>query len=302
MASEQLQMVIQMLQARPTDDSVSIQEMRAGLDALAGAAPLPEGTRTEPASADGVPVEWIRGAGVPDGAAARGAVLLYLHGGGYVMGSITSHRAHVARLSALTGATGLAVDYRLGPEHRFPAAVDDAVKAYRWLLRLGADPRRVAIAGDSAGGGLTVATLVALRDAGDPLPAAGACLSPWTDLECEGPSMLEREKQDPMVQRDRLLRMAREYLGGADARHPLASPIHADIRGLPPLLVHVGTAETLLDDSTRLAERARAAGVSCELEIWQDMIHVFQMFAPLLPEADQANAKIAAFLRERLAA
>lgn len=297
MASEQLEMVIQMLRSRPTDETATIQEMRAGLDAMVGAAPLPEGAVAEPASADGVPVEWVRGAG-----ASSDAVLLYLHGGGYVMGSIASHRAHVARLSQLSGATGLVVDYRLGPEHPFPAAVEDAVKAYRWLVHRGADPRRVAIGGDSAGGGLTVATLVALRDAGERLPACGVCLSPWTDLAGSGASMLEREALDPMVTRDRLLRMAREYLGDQDPRHPLASPIHADLAGLPPLLVHVGTAETLLDDSTRLAERARAAGVPVELEIWDDMIHVFQMFAPLLPEADRANEKIAAFLRGRLAA
>jgi acetyl esterase/lipase len=192
----------------------------------------------------------------------------------------------------------LLIDYRLAPEHPHPAAVEDSTRAYRWLLETGSNPKRMAIAGDSAGGGLTVATLVALRDAGVPLPAAAVCLSPWVDLEGIGESMTTKAAVDPMVQREPLLRMASMYLAGQDPRTPLAAPLYADLRGLPPLLIQVGTAETLLDDSVRLAERARAAGVQVTLEPWEDMIHVWQAFAAMLPEGQQAIERIGEFLRQ----
>jgi monoterpene epsilon-lactone hydrolase len=178
--------------------------------------------------------------------------------------------------------------------------VDDARAAYRWLLGTGVDPASVVIAGDSAGGGLAVATLVAIRDAGDPLPAAGVCLSPWVDLEGIGESMTTKAEADPMVQRDELLGMAKAYLGGADPRTPLAAPLYADLSGLPPLLIQVGTAETLLDDATRLASRARAAGVDVTLEPWEDMIHVWQFMASMLPEGQEAIDRIGQFIRERV--
>lgn len=296
MASPQLEIICQMLAStRPIAPERTLLEQRADLEAMAGGAPLPDGARKELVRAGGVPAEWVWGADAGDDGA-----ILYLHGGGYVMGSITTHRSHVARLSQATGVRGLALDYRLAPEHAFPAAVDDAVAAYEWLLDHGVAPRRVAIAGDSAGGGLTVSTLVALRDRGRPLPAAGVCLSPWVDLALTGASMDEKAAVDPMVQRDRLARMAEAYLGSTDPQAPLASPLHADLRGLPPLLVQVGTRETLLDDASRLADRARAAGVDVTYEAWDDMIHVWQCFAPLLPEADEAIARIGSFLRARL--
>jgi acetyl esterase/lipase len=178
--------------------------------------------------------------------------------------------------------------------------VEDATTAYRWLLGTGVNPAGVVIAGDSAGGGLTAATLVALRDAGDLLPAAGVCLSPWVDLEGIGESMTSKAEADPMVQRDELLDMAKAYLGGADPRTPLAAPLYADLRGLPPLLIHVGTAETLLDDATRLAARARAAGVDVTLEPWEDMIHVWHFMASILPEGQQAIDRIGEFIFERV--
>jgi acetyl esterase/lipase len=295
MASEQLDLIIAMLTSRPVGAETTIHEMRAGLEAMVANVPRPEDTTCEPIVAAGVPCEWIVGRG----AGAHGT-LFYLHGGGYVMGSLNTHRGVVGNISAASGLRGLAVDYRLGPEHPFPAAVDDATAVYRWLLARGTAPETIVIAGDSAGGGLTMATLVALRDAGDPLPAAGVCLSPWVDLACSGESMHTKAAVDPMVQRDRLLRMAEAYLGGGDARAPLASPLYADLRGLPPLLVQVGTRETLLDDSTRLASRARAAGVDVVLEPWDDMIHVWQAFAPLLPEADRAVARIGEWVRGRV--
>ena len=183
-----------------------------------------------------------------------------------------------------------------------PTRLSDAeTAAYRWLVGQGVEPGRIAIAGDSAGGGLTLAALLALRDAGDALPAAGVCLSPWVDLEGEGESMTTKADEDPMVQKDGLLQMAAMYLGDADARTPLAAPLHGDLAGLPPLLIQVGTAETLLDDSTRFAAKARAAGVDVELEPWDDMIHVWQAFAPMLPEAQEAIDRIGEYIRKRIA-
>lgn len=195
----------------------------------------------------------------------------------------------------------LGLNYRLAPENPFPAAVDDAVAGYRWLLGQGYKPSKIAVAGDSAGGGLTVATLVAIREAGLPLPAAGVCQSPWVDLEGIGESMTTRAKVDPVVQREGLNGMAQGYLQGKDPRTPLAAPLYADLKGLPPLLIQVGDAETLLDDSNRLTERAKAAGVQVKIEVWPEMIHVWQLFASFLPEGQQAVDVIGKFIAERTA-
>jgi acetyl esterase/lipase len=293
--SQQLEVITQMLRSRPVADTLDVEASRRGMEAVMSMAPVPEGTKSTPVKADGVPCEWIW---APE--ASEGRTILYLHGGGYVLGSINTHRALVARISGAAGARALAVDYRLAPEHPFPAAVDDATAAYRWLLRQGVDPSSVVIAGDSAGGGLTMATLVALRDARDPLPSAGVCISPWVDLEGIGESMTTRADVDPMVKKDGLRQIASLYLGNADPRTPLAAPLYADLTGLPPLLIHVGTAETLLDDSNRLAEKAHAAGIDVDIERWEDMIHVWHAFAPLLPEATQGIARIGEYVSKRL--
>ena len=294
MASPELTAVVQALRARPVVLNASVAEMRAGMESMLGAVPLPAGVIREAREVNGVPAEWIS---MPGAAADR--AVLYFHGGGYVIGSIATHRELAARLSAASGARVLLIDYRLGPEHRFPAAVEDAVAVYRWLLDAGYAPARIAFAGDSAGGGLTVAALLAARDAKLPLPATGVCLSPWVDLEGSGASMTAKAAEDPMVQKGPLLLLAGHYLGSASPRAPLASPLYADLRGLPPLLIQVGSAETLLDDSTRIAEKLRAAKVEVELEVWPDLIHVFQAFA-MLPEAGQAVARIGQHLRKRL--
>ncbi len=296
MSQQQLDTIIQMLRARPIAQAPTIEQTRAGFEQMAGLFPVDAEVKREPIQAGGVPSEWVS---APDADAGR--AVLYLHGGGYVIGSINTHRALAARLSRAAKARVLVIDYRLAPEHPHPAAVDDAVAAYRWMLSTGLKPTRIAVAGDSAGGGLTVATLVAIRDAKLATPGAGACLSPWVDLEGIGESMTTKAAVDPMVQKEGLIGMAKAYLGGKDPRTPLAAPLYADLSGLPPLLIQVGTAETLLDDSTRIAERARKAGVKVTLEPWENMIHVFQLFAPMLDEGQQAIEKIGAFVREHAA-
>jgi acetyl esterase/lipase len=296
MPSDMLKTIVDMMRAQrsviPPD--IDAPTMRANMESMTGLLPLPSDVVAKPVRVNGVPAEWVS---TPDVDPAR--VVLYLHGGAYVLGSLNTHRDLAGRISRAAGARVLNVDYRLAPEHPHPAAVEDATAAYAWLLAEGQVPARVAIAGDSAGGGLTVATLVALRDQGKPLPAAGVCLSPWVDLEGTGESMTTKADVDPMVQKDHLVRMAGFYLGGKPARTPLAAPLYADLSGLPPLYIQVGTAETLLDDSNRIAERARKAGVDVTLERWDDMIHVFQAFSAMLPEGQQAVDKIGAYLRAR---
>ncbi len=246
-------------------------------------------------SAGGVEAEWLDAPG-----ARADRVVLYLHGGGYVLGSVNSHRDMIARLSAAASVRALGLNYRLAPESPFPAAVDDAVAAYRWLLEQGIAPGRVAIAGDSAGGGLTAATLLAIRDRALPRPAAGVLLSPWVDLEGTGESMNGGVADDPMVRKELVAAMAPPYLAGADPKTPLASPLHADLRGLPPLLIQVGRREVLLDDSLRLAQKAQRAGVDVTLEVWPGMIHVWQIFASELEEGRDAIERIGVFVKKHL--
>jgi acetyl esterase/lipase len=284
-----------MLRANPPIAGGDIQEMRAGMDALTAALPLPEDVSVEPVDAGGVPAEWTVAEGADPGKA-----LVYFHGGGYVIGSIQSHRGLCGALSRATGARVLSTGYRLGPEHPHPAAVEDGMAAARFVRDQGFDPARTAIAGDSAGGGLTAATLIALRDAGDSLPAAGVCISPWLDLTQSGDTMKTKADVDPMVQKDLLQQMADAYLGNGDPKASTASPLFANLSGLPPLLVQVGSAETLLDDSVRFQERARSAGVDISLEVWDEMIHVWHAFEVLLPEARQAIERIGEYLNERL--
>ncbi len=294
MSKEQLQSIIQQLTAAPPLELSSLVAVRSGFEQMAAMFPVPADVKCEPLKAGTVRAEWITAPG-----AHTNRAILYLHGGGYVIGSINTHRALAASLSRSAEARVLLIDYRLAPEHAHPAAVDDAVASYRWLLKQGLSPQRVAIAGDSAGGGLTVATLVALRDAGEKLPACGACLSPWVDLEGLGESMTRLADVDPIVKKDGLLELAALYLGGKSARTPLAAPLYADFSGLPPLLVVVGTRETLLDDASRLAERARKAGVDVTYEAAEGMIHVWQLFASILDEGRESLERIGDYVRRR---
>ena len=294
MASPQLQQALDMFKEMGAQmaEAKDINAMRA----IMIEAQAPAGVTCTPVDAGGVSAEWS----VADGADPD-KVILYVHGGGYVMGSAGSHRDMTGRLSQASGGRVLSLNYRLAPEHPFPAPVDDAVAAYRWLLGQGMQASNIAIAGDSAGGGLALAALIAIRDAGEPVPAAGIGISPWVDMEGTGESMTTRAAVDPVVQKEGLLGMAQLYLGGADPKSPLAAPLHANLAGLPPLLIQVGDAETLLDDATRITERARTADVDVTLKIWDEMPHVWHLFAPILPEGQQAIEEIGAFFKEQTA-
>jgi monoterpene epsilon-lactone hydrolase len=278
----------------PPSDSLTVAERRAQYERAEKVFPTPAEVKVERVSAPTAPAEWLR----PPGAVA-GRVVLYLHGGGYVIGSPRSHRHLAAAIATAGQASALLLDYRLAPEHPYPAAVDDATAAYRWLLDQGIAPGRIVIAGDSAGGGLTVATLLALRDARLPRPAGGVCISPWVDLTCGGASYRTKAEADPIVKEASVGEMARAYLGAMPPRTPLASPLFADLRSLPPLLVQVGSDEVLLDDSVQLADRAKAAGVDATLEVWDRMIHVWHWFLPMLDEAQDAVDGIGRFVRMR---
>jgi epsilon-lactone hydrolase len=279
-----------LLTSRPRPNSVA--ERRERLDALGNAYRAAEDIHFQQASADGVPVEWSI---APGADASR--VLLYLHGGGFSVGSIISHRAMVTETGRSAGIRTLAIDYRRTPEHPFPAALDDALQAYDWLLRQGVDPGRIALGGDSAGGGLTLAVMVALRDRGLPLPACGWCISPWVDMEARGESYATKAAIDPMISKEYILELAGWYLGGTEPRTPLAAPVHADLKGLPPLLIQVGSAETLLDDSIQIAARAGAADVRVTLEIWPQMIHAWPLFYQQLTDGRRAIAAAGSFIR-----
>jgi epsilon-lactone hydrolase len=295
MSLQQLETIVQMLRAQPIAQP-TIEGMRAGMEQMVGAFPLAPDVKVEKTKLGNIDAEWMA---APD--ADVGRAILYLHGGGYVAGSINTHRDLAGRLSRAAKARVLVIDYRLAPEHPFPAPVEDAVAAYRSMLAQGLKPKRIVIAGDSAGGGLTAAALVAIRDAGLQAPAAGVCISPWADMEGSGDSMKTKAAVDPMVQKATLVNLANVYLAGKDPRSPLASPIYADLKGLPPLLIHVGGNETLLDDAVRLAERARKAGVAVMLEPWDGMIHVWHLFAPMLDEGQQAIERIGEFVRKHAA-
>jgi epsilon-lactone hydrolase len=296
MTTAQLDSLVTLLRSRPAAETPVVGEVRAGFEQVGvflGGAP---DAKCEKVDAGGVPAEWVAAPGCDPERA-----VLYLHGGGYVIGSINTHRRLAYDISAASGARVLVIDYRLAPEHPFPAAVEDAAKAWRWLLQQGFAAHRLAIAGDSAGGGLTLATLVNLRDQKLGLPACAVAISPWVDLEVVGNSITTRAAQDPMVQKDGLLWMAGLYLNGKDAKTPLAAPLHADLKGLPPILIQVGTAETLLDDSTRIAEKLHAAGVDVRLAMWPNMLHVFPLFAPILSEGRDGCLEIGSFIRGRTA-
>jgi monoterpene epsilon-lactone hydrolase len=279
---------------RSWNRDTTVAQMRSDWDAAFGGSTA--AVICEPVSAGGVDGEWVSPANAPEDKA-----ILYFHGGGFRIGSVASHRDLMAQIAFASGCRVLAINYRLAPEHRFPAALDDALAAYGWMLDRGLKPDNVAFAGDSAGGNLALAAMLALRERGLPLPVSAVLMSPWTDLAATGESYVSRAEADPIHQRPMILALAKNYLGGqGDPCDPLVSPLYADLGGLPPLLIQVGDRETVLDDSVMFADLARAAGVDVSLEVWGGMIHVFQMFGVELPEAHRAIASIAGFLNRHL--
>ncbi|MFF9673462.1 alpha/beta hydrolase [Streptomyces eurythermus] len=298
MSKEQRARIDAMLRQPRPESPRSVEELRAGFKALMAQMIVPDGirtTRTTLGNRSALHVE-------PDNG-PRAGTILYFHGGGFVFGSPETALSLTGHLVAKTGLSAYSPDYRLAPEHPFPAAIEDTLSAYRDLLDSGMDPSAIAFAGDSAGGGLTVTTCLAARDAGLPLPAAIVAFSPGLDATRTGESMDTKEGIDPVFTREAVEHTGAMYLAGADPQQPLLSPaVLADLSGFPPMLIQVGTNEILLDDSTRLAARARAAGVDVILDVTADVPHVFQSFAGVLDEADEALDRAAHFLGRRLGA
>ncbi len=290
MSDPEIDAIRQILRARPRPSGPA--ERRERLDGLGANYALPSGLRSGTVDANGVPAEWTTTPG-----AENDRVILFLHGGGYMAGSIRSHRHMISELGRQARMCTLALDYRLAPEHRFPAALDDAIAGYRFLLASGIAPSRIVLAGESAGGGLALATLTSLRDAGTPLPARVWLSSPWVDLTMSGDTMASKAAVDPLIQRDYLQGLAAAYLAGADPRNPLVSPLFADLRGLPPMLIQVGSAETLLSDAVRLASAVGECDVGVTLEIWPEMIHAWHLFHPQLAAGRAALEVVAGFAR-----
>lgn len=252
---------------------------------------IPKGVQFERLNISGLPAAWMRS---PQADPAR--VLLYLHGGGYVVGNINDYKMICGQMADILKTNLLIPEYRLAPENPFPAAVEDVKAVYRWLLEQGFQPANIVIAGDSAGGGLGLAAVLSLRDDGNPLPAAVVCLSPWADLTLHGESHQAKAGKEAMLTSEGLREWAAHYAGAESPTHPLISPVYADFRGFPPLLIQVGSEEILLDDARMVAEKARAAGVDVTLNIWQGMWHVWQMLSEFVPESKAAVEEIGRFL------
>jgi len=271
----------------------SVPKLRTFSEKISRPLLLPDGVTSHSLKADGIPIEWI----VPRNVYAK-SVILYLHGGAWVLGWYNIHRVLAAHIGQASYSRVLAVDYRLAPEHPFPAALEDSLVAYRWLLKDGIESDKIVIAGDSAGGNLALATLMSLCDAGEPLPAATVCISPMTDLTGTGKTLFT--KKDALLTANFAISMSRHYIGNHDAHLPLISPHYGDMTGLPPLLIHAGEDEILLSDAKRLANNARYAGIDVTLVVWPKMWHVWHMYVPYLPEAKQAVDEIGDFIRKHI--
>jgi acetyl esterase/lipase len=297
MSAEEIKAVEDMLRASQGGmESLSWPDRRAAMEAGTAFFPLAEGITLTPAVTNGVNVEWQA-----RDAAPAGAAIMYLHGGGYAIGSIVSHRSITTTLAAAFNGRVLSVDYRLAPEHPCPAAIEDALAAYRYLLESGVSGGKIVIAGDSAGGGLTIAVLQAIRDQELPRPAGGWAVSPWVDLTGTSETMTAKAARDFMISAANLQDTAALYAPGGDVSDPRATPLNASFEGLPPLLIQVGSSETLLDDALSLARKASLADVDVRLETWSRQQHVFQMFAPMLSEARDAIAAAVAWANARVA-
>ena len=293
--SPALENILAAKRADPYSDDKTIEQLRANHKAGGTAIPLPDGTTFEAVDAGGVPSEWIQ---VPNIDEKR--VFLFIHGGGYYRGSAAATRSAASGISKASGMRCLSIDYRLAPEDPFPAAINDTYTAYKWLLDQEFEASNIVVGGISAGGGLTCALLLKLKEEMEPLPAGAVPMSAWTDLTQSGKTMQTNAKTDPVISKAYLDRMAGLYLKGADPKMPLASPLFGEFKGLPPMLVQVGTTETMYDDSQRYAEAAQAAGVDVTFEPWDDMFHGWHSSAHILVEAQQASASIGRFCKKVL--
>lgn len=267
---------------------------RNSLEKLTSMSPLPRGVKYEKVDIDGTYAEW----NIPKNLKNKG-VLLYIHGGGFVAGSVRTHRGITGRISKASKTKCLSVEYRLAPEHPFPTGLNDVLKVYNWLIKQGYDHKKIVIAGDSAGGGLTVSTLLKLRDENGAIPAAGVLLSPWLDLEVIGESAKTMADMDPMLVPEALREFGLMYATKENLRNPLCSPLYADVKGLPPLLIHASSSEVLYDDTTRFVKNLKTAGVEHEVEYWKKMVHVWQGYAPFLPEAQRSINKLGEFIEQK---
>lgn len=264
---------------------------RKGIDRLEKMAKRPKGVSFEAIICDGIPAEWA----TPNNAKGKG-VILYLHGGAYAMGSIATHRALSGNIAIASKTKCLTIDYRLAPENPYPCAIEDSIKAYKWILKQGIDASKIVIAGDSAGGGLAIATLLKLKDDKLPLPGAAVCLSPWLNLENNGASVKQLGKKDPMIDKPAMDVFALHYAPKKNLKDPLISPTHGNLEGLPPIYIQVSQSEILYDDTLSFEKKAKAAGVNIKVESWKNTVHVWQILAFFLPEAKKAIKKIGAYI------
>ncbi len=292
MASPALQKLSQMMRKWRQRSEVSVKAIRDGLDYMATATPVPKDVKWEAEDAGGVPAEWITTPGV-----VPQNVILHYHGGGWIGGSVKNSREFLGRLSRATKARIISVDYRLAPEHQYPAAVDDVFTAYKWLLSTKLSPKNLIVMGESAGGNLVAVTMLKAKDARLPLPVAAVLLSPGTDMTLRGGSFVSRVEADPFLSPEMSKIMVNSYLGKADLlQDPNVSPFFADLRGLPPLFIQVGTAEILYDHSVNFAAKAKQSGVKVEVDEIQDGLHAMAMFPAIIPEAAKATEDIANFI------
>jgi len=294
-AEETKAVLAEWVKSLQTDPPPELDVMRASYSALTDTGTRPDGVTWTQVDVDGIPAIWADADG-----GSRERVLLYVHGGGYVIGAARFYEGLTGHLAKAVGCRVLNLDYRLAPENPHPAPVEDAVKAFQWLRSEGFASDHIAIGGDSAGGGLTIATMLSLRDQGLGQPAAAVPISPWTDMEMLGASMVTNADSDVLLQPEMLNAMATMFLAGADPKDPLVAPIYADFADIAPMYIQVGGDETLLDDTTRIVAKAQEAGVDVRSEVFPEMQHVFQFAAGRVPEADDAVAKIGAYLRPRL--
>lgn len=287
----EIEAIIALIEANPMPED--LPGMRAAFDAAGGDAT--EGVAVRAVDANGVPCELY----TPEGG-REDRCIQYFHGGGYVIGSLQSHRPTLTELAKVAGCQVLAVDYRLAPEHPYPAPVEDAQASYQWLLGQGYTPQQLVMAGDSAGGGLVFAALTALRDNDQPLPGAAVGICPWVDMEATGESHRTRAEIDPFISLDMLNMLRDTYLAGSDPSAPLASPLNADLSGLPPTLIQVGSREVLFSDAERAAAKITASGGQVVFEEWPDMIHVWHLYWPMLDAGRRALARIGEFVQQTL--